>query len=225
MAVEESAAPRWRRRKQARPREIVAAALEVFAERGFAAARLEDVAARAGVSKGTLYLYFPNKEELFKAVVRAAVVTNLEQAERLLADFQGPSFAILEAVVHGAGGRILASRAAAIPKLIIAESGNFPDLARFYHDEVIRRGFALLSAVLARGVARGEFRPVDIDSTVRLIVAPVLLGALWRSTFAAVQDRPLDVPALLRTHLDHLRRALAPDGSDSDGAASDGGNR
>lgn len=216
MPVDDSAAPRWRRRKGARPQEIVDAALAVFGERGFAAARLEDVAGRAGVSKGTLYLYFPNKEELFKAVVREAILPNLEMAERLLAGAQGPSFAVLETLLTLFASRILKSRAGAIPKLIIAEAGNFPDLARFYYKEVIRRAFALLGAVLERGIARGEFRPVDVDSTVRLIVAPMLMSALWRSSFEALEDRPLDVPALLKAHLDALRRALAPEG----GAAS-----
>ena len=212
MPEEDSAAPRWRRRKEARHQEIVDAGLTVFGERGFAAARLEDVAARAGVSKGTLYLYFPNKEELFKAVVREAILPNLEMAERLLAGSQGPSFAVLETLLTLFAARILKTRAGAIPKLIIAEAGNFPDLARFYHEEVIRRAFALLAAVLERGVARGEFRPVDVDSTVRLIVAPMLMSALWRSSFEALEDRPLDVPALLKAHLDALRRALAPEG-------------
>lgn len=212
MTEDEATAPRWRRRKEARPQEIVDAALEVFSERGFAAARLDDVAARAGVSKGTLYLYFPNKEELFKAVVRAAIVPNIEMAERLLAENRDSSFAILEKLLVIMATRILRTKAGAIPKLIIAEAGNFPDLARFYYDEVIRRAFALLSAVLARGVESGEFRPLDIDSTVRLIVAPMLMSALWRSSFEALEGRPLDVPALLRAHLDHLRRALAPDG-------------
>ena len=208
-------APRWRRRKEARPREIVDAALTVFGERGFAAARLEDVAARAGVSKGTLYLYFPNKEELFKAVVREAILPNLDMAERLLAGALGPSFAVLETLLTLFATRILKSRAGAIPKLVIAEAGNFPDLARFYHDEVIRRAFALLAAVLERGMARGEFRPVDVDSTVRLIVAPMLMSALWRSSFEALEDRPLDVAALLAAHLDALRRTLAPEGGPS----------
>ncbi|KAA0680964.1 TetR/AcrR family transcriptional regulator [Roseomonas genomospecies 6] len=212
MPEDDSATPRWRRRKEARPREIVDAALTVFGEHGFAAARLEDVAARAGVSKGTLYLYFPNKEELFKAVVREAILPNLEMAERLLAGAQGPSFAVLETLLTLFAARVLKTRAGAIPKLIIAEAGNFPDLARFYHREVIRRAFALLAAVLERGIARGEFRPVDVDSTVRLIVAPMLMSALWRSSFEALEDRPLNVTALLNAHLDALRRALAPEG-------------
>lgn len=207
-----AAAPRWRRRKEARPQEIVDAALDLFAESGFAATRLSDVAVRAGVSKGTLYLYFPNKEELFKAVVRSAILPNLELAERLFAQARGGSFAILESLLDAFVQRILNSRAGIIPKLVLAEAGNFPDLARFYYEEVIRRAFALLESVLARGVARGEFRSMDVPATARLIVAPMLLSALWRTSFEPIEGRPMDVAGLVRVHLDHLRRALAPDG-------------
>lgn len=204
--------PRWRRRKEARPQEIVDAALDVFIERGFAAARLEEIAARAGVSKGTLYLYFPNKEELFKAVIRSAIVPNLEMAERLLGHFPGPSMEILRQVLEGIGGRVMATKVGGIPKLMIAEAGNFPDLARFYLDEVIGRGFRVIGAVLERGIARGEFRPVNVEHTVRLVIAPILMIALWRSSFEPVEGRPLDVPGLIAEHLDHLRRALEPRG-------------
>lgn len=207
--------PKWRRRKEARPQEIVDAALEVFAERGYAAARLEDVASRAGVSKGTLYLYFPNKEELFKAVIRSAILPNLELAERLLAEFPGPSMDILERLLSGIAGKVMATRVGAIPKLMIAEAGNFPELARFYYDTVIARGFRVVGGVLERGIARGEFRPVEVAPTVRLVVAPMLMIALWRTSFEPVEGAPLDVDAMIRTHVDHLRRALAPEGGDS----------
>lgn len=210
------ARPRWRRRKEARPQEILAAALDLFAERGFAASRLDDVAARAGVSKGTLYLYFPNKEELFKAVVRDAVVATIDEAERLAGSFSGGSFELLDAVVRRLAGRILGTRAGVIPKLILAEAGNFPELARFYHDEVARRGVATVAGVLRRGVERGDFRPVDVRSMVPVVIGPLLLAALWKSTFEPLAAEPMDVPALLDTHLDHLRRSLAPDPAKGD---------
>ncbi|CAO3417198.1 TetR/AcrR family transcriptional regulator [Azospirillum doebereinerae] len=207
--------PRWRRRKDARPQEIVAAAMDVFAERGFAAARLDEVAARAGVSKGTLYLYFPSKEELFKAVIRAAILPNLERAERMIAELPEPSFALLERLLALVAEVIATTRAAVIPKLVIAEAGNFPELAAFYHREVIRRGFGLLAALLQRGIDRGEFRPVNVDHTIRLIVAPLLLSAIWRTAFDRVDGTdPLDVAALVATHRDHLRRVLVADGGE-----------
>jgi AcrR family transcriptional regulator len=200
---------RWRRRKEARPSEIVAAALEVFAERGFAAARLDDVAHRAGVSKGTLYLYFDSKEELFKAVVRQALVPNIERAERLIVRYPGPTGELVAQMLRGLIAAVAGSRLAAIPKLVIAESGNFPELARFYLDEVIRRGFRVMAAVLQRGIDRGEFRPVDVPNAVRTVIAPLLLTVLWKTSFEAHDERTLDVDAFLDTYLDILLRGLA----------------
>lgn len=207
--------PRWRRRKEARPQEIHEAALAVFAERGFAAASMEQVAARAGISKGTLYLYFSSKEELFKAVVRTAIVPALEAAEEEAAH-DVPAMTILERLLAGIAARLVAGPAGVIPKLMIAESGNFPELARFYRDEVIRRALALLARVLEQGVARGEFRPLDAAATAPLLVAPLLMAALWRHSFAALDGADhqpaLEPAALMRTHLDHLRHALAAEG-------------
>ena len=204
--------PRWRRRKEARPEEIAAAALDVFARRGFAATRLEDVAARAGVSKGTLYLYFPDKESLFKEAVRSAILPGLAAAEQLAADPGAPSFGILAGIVRAIAQRLAMSPAGAIPKLMIAEAGNFPELAAFYYDEVIRRGFGLVGSVLERGIAQGEFRPVPVAATVRLVVAPILLAALWRHSFEGVEGGHQDVEGLVQAHLDALARSLAPEG-------------
>lgn len=207
--------PRWRRRKEARPQEILDAALAVFAERGFAAASMEQVAARAGISKGTLYLYFSSKEELFKAVVRAAIVPALEAAEEDAAH-DVPAMAILERLLAGIAARVITGPAGVIPKLMIAESGTFPDLARFYRDEVIRRALALVVRVLERGVVLGEFRPLDTAATAPLVVAPLLMAALWRHSFATLDDGDhppaLEPAALMRVHLDHLRRALGAEG-------------
>ncbi|MFS2010887.1 TetR/AcrR family transcriptional regulator [Azospirillum sp. CT11-132] len=210
--------PRWRRRKEARPQEIVAAAMDVFAERGFAAARLEEVASRAGVSKGTLYLYFPSKDELFKAVIRAAILPNLQQAEALVAAAGGPCFPVLERLLRMVARLIATTRMAVIPRLVIAEAGNFPELAAFYHREVIRRGFGVLAALLRRGIDSGEFRPVEVDPTVRLIVAPLLMSAVWRTSFDGVDgEPPLDVTALMEIHIDNLRRVLLRDTGDGAG--------
>jgi AcrR family transcriptional regulator len=203
----ERSSTRWRRRKEARPDEILAAALESFAERGFASTRLEDVAARAGISKGTLYLYFKNKEELFEAVVRAKLLPNLERLEALAATFEGPSALLLERLVQTVA-HVVSSRVGAIPKLVIAEAGNFPDLARFYLDEVIRRGLRLIGTILRRGVERGEFRAVDVDHAVFCVIAPMLLTALWKNSLEPYDDAPLDAHALARTHLDLLLRGL-----------------
>ena len=172
--------PRWRRRKDARPDEIVAAALELFATHGFAATRLDDIARRAGVSKGTLYLYFPSKEELFKSVVREALLPNLAKAEARLAEDKGPTARVLEDILGGLAGMAAGTRLGAIPKLVIAEAGNFPSLAEFYVEAVPKRGFAMFRRLIERGVAQGEFRPVDAEAVAPLFAAPILLMALWK---------------------------------------------
>src|SRR5262245_7762787 len=158
---------RWERRKEARPGEIVAAALQLFADRGFAATRLEDVAAVAGVSKGTVYLYFESKEQLFEAVVREAIAPNVDRAEALVAAFEGPTPELIR-VLFEFIGTVLESPITGVMKLLVAESGNFPQLARLYADLVLRRIFGLLRRILERGIARGEFRPLDVDTAVPL---------------------------------------------------------
>jgi AcrR family transcriptional regulator len=205
-------ARRWRRRKEARPAEIVEAALEVFAERGFSAARIDDVAARAGISKGTLYLYFASKEELFKAVVRQALLPNLARVERLLRTHPGPAAARIELMIGQIGALLQGTRIGAIPKLVIAEAGNFPELARFYHQEVIQRGLGLLGAEVERGIARGEFRPIDAGDGARLLIAPVLLAAIWKTTFEPHAGVPLDAAGFIAAALDVLLRGLRADG-------------
>ena len=208
---------RWRRRKTARPAEILSAALASFAERGFAATRLDDVAARAGVTKGTLYLYFRNKEELFKAVVRQELLPTIEWAEAMVAESAASSMVVLEQLAE-LFVRIASSRLSAIPKLVLTEAGNFPDLARFYLEEVVERGKTLFRKVLEHGVAAGEFRPVDTESVVLCVIAPLLLACLWRHSFEPHSSRPLDIEALFRAQLDLLRRGLAaePGGGPSD---------
>src|SRR3974390_1597327 len=149
------------RRKDARPGEIIAAALASFAERGYAATKLEDVAAAAGISKGTIYLYFPTKEDLFRAVVRQAVLPNVEAAEADLAAHTGPSADLLRLLAQRFL-HLLDSDLTAVPKLVVAESGNFPGIAQFYADAVLRRAFAFIEGILTRGVRRGEFRPLEV---------------------------------------------------------------
>ena len=203
--------PRWSRRKEARPEEITAAALELFVERGYAATRLEDVAAKAGVSKGTVYLYFANKEELFKAVVREGLVSPLAAFRDWVGQFEGDTFSLLRLLMSGWWEKIGSTRVSGIPKLILAESGNFPELARFYVAEVVEPGHALVMRIIRRGIERGEVRPVDPDPVARLVVAPLLLSMLWRSSLAQHASMPQDPTGYLEAHLDLLGRALRPE--------------
>lgn len=203
--------PRWERRKDARPQEVLAAALDLFVERGYAATRLDDVAARAGVSKGTLYLYFSSKEDLFKAVVREHVVPVLGEAEDTLASYQGSSADLFRDLMLGWWERIGNTRLAGISKLMMAESGNFPDLAAFYHEEVIRRGDALIVGMLERGVASGEFRKIDAQAMKDVIAAPVLMLMLWKHSFGACRGASIDPGTYLNSFIDLCLRGLVQD--------------
>ncbi|WP_407935787.1 TetR/AcrR family transcriptional regulator [Cupriavidus necator] len=197
-------APRWSRRKAARPQELVAAALELFVERGYAATRLEDVAAAAGVSKGTVYLYFANKEELFKSVVRENLVPTLARGTDLVETYTGSTPELLRELLRGWWGLIGSTPVAGLTKLIMAESGNFPDIARFYNDEVMVAGDELFAKVLARGVARGEFRPMPPNPTTTLICAPLVFLMLWQRALRATSERDIDPEAFLDSLLDTL---------------------
>jgi AcrR family transcriptional regulator len=209
MAANPKNEPRWTRRKHARPEEITAAALESFVERGYAATRLDDVAARAGISKGTLYLYFANKEELFKAVVREALVARLVEFKSQIGLFQGSSTDLLRLVFKNWWERIGSTRISGIPKLILSEARNFPEIARFYVDEVVRPGRETLAAVIRRGIERGEFRVVDVDVTAHLLAAPMLMISLWRNSLEPCSDERIDPLALIQAHVDMLSRGLA----------------
>lgn len=201
------------RRKDARPAEIVAAALGSFAERGYAATKLEDVAAAAGISKGTIYLYFKTKEDLFRAVVREAVLPQLEIAEAQAADHQDSCSDLLRSLGQRFL-RMLDSDVTAVPKLVVAESGNFPAIAQFYADTVLRRAFALIEGILARGIERGEFRRVDLHAVLPLFAGPFLLLALWKHSLGRHTDLAFDASAVVEAHLEVLLRGLLvePDG-------------
>lgn len=201
--------PRWSRRKQARPAELTTAALALFVERGYAATRLEDIAARAGVSKGTLYLYFDSKEELFKTVVREGLVPALERGERMLDEHRGSASQLLRELVQGWWELIGNSPFGGIPKLMLAECRNFPELGRFYLDEVISRGYRLLGRVAQRGMDSGEFRRLDLDYVTRLVIAPVVLMAVWRHSFDFCDSHRLDAQRYIDHHVDLLLHGLA----------------
>lgn len=200
--------PQRRRRKEARPSELSAAALSLFVEKGFAATRLEDVAARAGVSKGTLYLYFDGKEALFKAVIEQGIVPVLNEGESLLAEYRGNASGLLRCLLQGWWQAIGATELAGVPKLMISEANNFPDLAQYYHDRVISRGRALLAEALRRGIASGEFRPVDIPTMVNVLISPLLMLAIWRYSFAPCAQPAQEPQAFLDAHFDLIINGL-----------------
>lgn len=207
-------APPRQRRKEARPAELTAAALDLFVERGFAATRLEDVAARAGVSKGTLYLYFSSKEELFKAVIQNGLLPVLAQGEEMMAQHRGDASSLLRELILRWWQLVVNTPLSAIHKLIISESGNFPEVARYFHEQVASRKDKLLGSVLQKGMQSGEFRTMDIPATIDLISAPIMMRVLWRYSLKACSStgQP-DDDVYLNTYLDLLLNGLRAKGA------------
>jgi AcrR family transcriptional regulator len=207
IAPRKAPSPRWRRRAEARPAEILDAALTVFSARGFAAAKLDDVAKEAGVSKGTLYLYFKSKEALFEAMalemMRMPVLAQLETIAKAETATEG-----LRQLIQFMAKMLADPRRSALPKLIIAESAGFPELAKIWLKSVIQPVRQRLVKLIEAGIASGEFRKVDPWATTKLVIAPFLLTALWRHTFEHIDDRRFDFAALLRQHMDFLLRGL-----------------
>lgn len=200
--------PRWERRKDARPGELAAAALELFIEKGFSATRLDDVAKRAGVSKGTLYLYFDSKEELFKTVIQEGIVSRIAEYEVYMRAYEGSSADLLRDLVNTWWRQVGATKLGGITKLMLSESGNFPALAMFYHDQVITRGIGLFNYVIERGISRDEFRPMPLDYVPRICAAPVVMLTLWRHSFDLCGIEQIDPEAYLAMHTDMLVQAL-----------------
>ena len=184
------------RRKEARPGELLDAALDLFVEKGFAATRSEEVAARAGVSKGTLFLYFPSKEELFKAVVRENIVGRVNEGFAELQTFQGSAAEMLRFAMLEWWNRVGATKASGITKLVMSEARNFPEIADFYQQEVMLPGRALIRQILQRGVDQGEFRPLDMDYAVFSVIAPMIFLIMWKHSMG---------PCTADTNLDPLR--------------------
>jgi AcrR family transcriptional regulator len=202
--------PARQRRKEARPQELLDAALALFVEKGFAATRSEEVAARAGVSKGTLYLYYPSKEELFKAVVRQNLTALIAEGEELAESFAGPTAGLLEVLMQTWWERFGNTAASGIHKIVISEVRNFPELAQFYNDEVILPADKLFSGIVRRGIERGEFRPMPEHEVAHALMAPMIFIALCQHSLGAcpVRGGDLDPQALIRTHLDLMLRGL-----------------
>jgi TetR/AcrR family transcriptional regulator len=172
------------RRKEARPGELLDAALDLFVEKGFAATRAEEVAARAGVSKGTLFLYFQSKEELFKAVVRENISGRFKEWEAEFETFEGTTAEMLGYCMNVWWDRVGATKASGITKLMMSEAKNFPDIAEFYQQEVIQPGQTLIRRILQRGMDRGEFRTMDLDYAIYHVVAPMIFLILSKHSMA-----------------------------------------
>jgi len=193
--------PRYQRRKEDRPQEITEAAFEAFAENGYAATRVEEVARRAGVSKGLMYLYFKTKEELFKAVVKSVVIRrvdrlidNVESTDLSAEDFiRGPLLSFMQ--------QVPGSPVAIVIRLLIAEGPRHPDLVDYYYDHVVARGLGAITRFVERGIERGEFQQSAITTLPHLFLAPVMLSVIWGIIF---KTRRLDTDKLIATQIDML---------------------
>lgn len=193
--------PRFQRRKEDRPREIAEAAFEAFAENGYAATRVQEVARRAGVSKGLMYLYFKTKEELFKAVIRNVVGSRVDALIDVVENTEGPSEDVLRGPVAGFMKQIPGSPVAIVIRLLLAEGKRHPDLVEAYWDNVVSKGLGAITHFVERGVERGEFRRTAVSELPQLFLAPMMLGIIWRLLFT---ERSLDTDRLIDTQLDML---------------------
>lgn len=196
-----------RRRKQARPGEIIEAGLEAFGEAGFAATRLEEVARRAGIAKGTIYLYFDSKESLFEAAMRSRIAPVLDEAGGLIDVFPGSTHDLLRILIGTVYARVVDSDARVLIRIIIAEGGRFPALTELYHREVVSKGRRFLESIVARGLERGEFRPGPAADLPIVLFAPILMAAFWKMVFEPYD--PIATERFLAAHLDLIFNGLS----------------
>lgn len=206
---EQAAKPR-QRRKEARPGEIIEAGLAEFGAHGFEAARMEDVARRAGVAKGTVFRYFPSKEALFEAAVRSRIAPVFDQLNEMLDRHEGPVAPLLQMLVGRIHARLAGSDLSVLMRIIIAEGPRFPAILETYHRESITRGRAVLERVVVLGVARGEFRAGAVTDLPMVLISPALMAAIWRMTFGRLD--PIPPERFLAAHLELIAHALRPDG-------------
>jgi AcrR family transcriptional regulator len=201
--------PKFRRRAEARPDEVLDAALDLFIEKGFAATRVEDIAARAGLSKGAVYLYFPSKEAVLEGIVKRAVVPIASSAVEMAGNYAGDPRTIITMVMKTVATRLTEPRTIAIPKLMMREMINFPDFAKMYREEVLDRVIPIIVGLLKTGIAEGDLRRVDPELTIRSIVGPIMLHVLMDEVFGIRPAGGLAIDRLIDNHLTILFDGLS----------------
>jgi len=204
-----TARPKFRRRAKARPDEVLDAALDLFMEKGFAATRVEDVAQRAGISKGTIYLYFPSKEALMEGLIHRALSPIALKAVNTIEMLNVDPRTILKALGGMVGKQLSDPRVVAIPKLVIRESANFPELAAMYRREVIDKAMPSLIKLIERQVRSGRFRPVDPELAVRSMIGPIAIHLLLDEVFGIVPEGGLQMDKFIANHIDILFNGLS----------------
>jgi AcrR family transcriptional regulator len=200
---------RWHRHPESRRQEILDAALTVFTEKGFSAARINDIAGRASISGGTIYLYFASKEEIFKSLVEESTGPQVSQLVQATREFEGSSDDLLRIAVRTISAFLRSSDRAVLSRLIIAETGKFPELARFYRSQVTDRMLAVFEGIIRRGIARGEFRSIDPADGARMVIALLMFTTIWRTSLGTLDGKPYDYERYIETNLDLILRGLA----------------
>lgn len=205
--------PKFRRRAEARPDEVLDAALELFMENGFAATRVDDIARRAGLSKGTVYLYFPSKEAVLEGLVRRAIVPVADSALEALASYEGDPRIVIARVIRMVGQRFSDPRIVAVPKVVFREVLGFPHLAEMYRTEVLDKVLPVVTGLIRRGIEQGYLRPVDPELTVRSIIGPLMLHLLMAEVFGIIPEGGLGFDRLVDNHLTILFDGLSAPGA------------
>ena len=212
--------PKFRRRAEARPDEVLDAALDLFIEKGFAATRVEDIAKRAGLSKGAVYLYFASKEKILEGLIRRAIVPIADHALSFTRNYEGDPRLVITMMLKMLGGRLNEPRVVAVPKLIFREVLGFPELARIYREEVLDKVIPVIIGLIRQGVDQGYLRPVDPELTVRSIVGPIALHVAMAEVFGMIPEDGLALDRLIDNHLTILFDGLSAPASGKRWSAS-----
>ena len=210
-APEKTRKPKFRRRAEARPDEVLDAALELFTKRGFTHTTVDQVAKRAGLSKGTVYLYFPSKKALLAGLVRRAVVPVADLALGVIADYRGDPRPVIRQMVGMMAGKMTDPKVFAVPKLVIREAVGAPEIAKMYREEVLDRAMPALAALIAQGVEGGHIRKVDPELTIRSILGPLMMHLVMAEVFSIKPNDGLALDRLVENHLTILFAGLEPE--------------
>lgn len=200
--------PKWRRRAEDRPDEVLDAALKMFARNGFAATKVEDIAREAGLSKGAIYRYFPSKEDIFESLVNRAIAPVAERSEELARTSHEDPVVLLRAVLSVVGVKLSDPDTLALPRIVLQEAGRFPELAETYRRQVIDKGIGALELIIQKGIAAGKFRPVDVPLAIRNVMGPLLAHLILSQIFRIDEDTHIAPQDFIESHFDILMNGL-----------------
>ena len=193
-------------RKELRRAELIAAAMTVFKRDGFTSAKIDDVAKQASTAKGTVYLYFKSKEELFEAVLLDRMTPVVEMIENVAREFSGPASELLERQIRFGYENLVNGEMRYVLRMLIADGARFPNQVQFYHDKILKRIMAALMKTIENGVARGEFKVSPNPHVAQVVCGPLLIAAVWKLVFDDIEKMDLDIH--FNTHLDIILRGL-----------------